>query len=166
MKRAVGRWSLFSFLIVCIGCGAQPAQPPVTAQSVQLRFGPEVAIGRSEANPSTPFLRYAPDGRLFAIWTEDHDKPWPNGPPGRPSTTKGGDRAASPLRNAMGAAISVDGGKTWSPPRRVNSAVEAVQGEENGPKIALGADKRAYIVWSIPGGERRQDPRQYSLRHG
>ena len=25
------------------------------------------------------------------------------------------------------------------------------QGEENGPKVAFSADKRAYVVWSIPG---------------
>jgi hypothetical protein len=48
---------------------------------------------------------------------------------------------------------SLDGGKTWSPSKRVNSSVEAVQGEENGPKIAFGADQRAYVVWSIPGAK-------------
>ena len=54
------------------------------------------------------------------------------------------------MRNAM-LAWSADGGKTWSSPARVNSNVEAVQGEENGPKVAFSADKRAYVVWSIPG---------------
>ncbi|OGU27650.1 MAG: hypothetical protein A3K13_09160 [Gemmatimonadetes bacterium RIFCSPLOWO2_12_FULL_68_9] len=54
------------------------------------------------------------------------------------------------MREAL-LAWSADGGKTWLPPKRVNSAVEAVQGEENGPKIALSADNRAYVVWSIPG---------------
>ena len=44
-----------------------------------LNFGPEQRLGDNENNPSTPFLRYSPDGRLFAIWTEDHDTPWPQG---------------------------------------------------------------------------------------
>src|SRR5262245_9599527 len=57
---------------------------------------------------------------------------------------------ASPMRNAM-LAWSADGGKTWSPPLRVNSNTEAVQGEENGPKVAFSTDKRTYVVWSIPG---------------
>ena len=47
-------------------------------------------------------------------------------------------------------AWSADGGRTWSAPRRVNSEVEAVQEEENGPKVAF-AGNSAYVVWSIPG---------------
>jgi hypothetical protein len=35
----------------------------------------------------------------------------------------------------------------------VNSIVEAVQGEENGPKVAFNKDNKAYVVWSIPGGK-------------
>jgi hypothetical protein len=53
------------------------------------------------------------------------------------------------MRNAL-LAWSPDAGKTWSSPARVNSGVEAVQGEENGPKVAF-ADHKAYVVWSIPG---------------
>jgi hypothetical protein len=130
------------------GCGTDLSAPKRSNFSGAVKFNPEQRLGDSERNPSTPFLRYAPDGRLFAIWTEDHDKPWPNGRP--TGHQHGGDRSASPMRNAL-VASSVDGGKTWSAPRRVNSAAEAVQGEENGPKIAVGADKRAYFVWSIPG---------------
>jgi hypothetical protein len=59
---------------------------------------------------------------------------------------------ASPMRDAI-ISWSLDGGKTWSPSKRVNSSVEAVQGEENGPKIAFGTDQRAYVVWSIPGAK-------------
>lgn len=138
--------SVLSLLVY--GCTSELIDPGTASRSASVKFTEEIRLGNSERNPSTPFLRYAPDGRLFAIWTEDHDKPWPNGRP--TSHQHGGDRAASSLRNALVAA-SVDGGKTWSAPRRVNSAVEAVQGEENGPKIVVGADKRAYVVWSIPG---------------
>ena len=42
-----------------------------------LRFAPEVSLGTSAANAAanaaSPFLRFAPDGRLFAIWTEDEN---------------------------------------------------------------------------------------------
>jgi len=140
--------TLSIFSLVLYGCTSELIDPATASRSASVEFAEEVRLGDSERNPSTPFLRYAPDGRLFAVWTEEHDKPWPNGRP--TGHQHGGDRAASPLRNVMVAA-SIDSGKTWSAPRRVNSAVEAVQGEENGPKIAVGADKRAYIVWSIPG---------------
>src|SRR5215472_3742381 len=48
-------------------------------------------------------------------------------------------------------ASSSDGGKTWSPAKQVNTGIEAVQGDENGPKVAFNADKKAFVVWSIPG---------------
>lgn len=60
------------------------------------------------------------------------------------------DRAPSPMRNAL-LAWSSDGGVTWSKPGRVNASNEAVQGEENGPKIAFDGNGRIHAVWSIPG---------------
>jgi hypothetical protein len=54
------------------------------------------------------------------------------------------------MRNAV-IASSTDGGQTWSAQRRVNTEVEAVQGEENGPKIAFDGNGRVFVVWSIPG---------------
>jgi len=130
--------ALSIFSLVVYGCTSELIDLAAASRSASVEFAEEIRLGDSERNPSTPFLRYAPDGRLFAVWTEEHDKPWPNGRP--TGHQHGGDRAASPLRNAMVAA-SVDGGKTWSAPRRVNSDVEAVQGEENGPKIAVGLEK-------------------------
>ena len=52
-------------------CSADVAPRRNESQVEPLRFGPEIALGAAEANPATPFLRFAPDGRLFAIWTED-----------------------------------------------------------------------------------------------
>ena len=79
-----------------------------------LRFGPEVSLGTSAANAASPFLRFAPDGRLFAIWTEDE-----NGQTTKSSSPsahhQSGKMAPSPLREALLAASS-DGGKTWSAP--------------------------------------------------
>jgi hypothetical protein len=63
-----------------------------------------------------------------------------------------GKMIPSPMRDAL-LAFSDDGGKTWSSPKQVNRSVEAIQGEENGPKVALGPDSKAYAVWSIPGGK-------------
>jgi hypothetical protein len=135
--------------LVLLSCSADLSLPDANRSSAPLTFGPEQRLGDNEKNPSTPFLRYSPDGRLFAIWTEDHDLPWPQ--ENKPNTHphRSGDMAASPMRNAM-LAWSADGGKTWSSPKQVNSATEAVQGEENGPKVAF-SDNRAYVVWSIPG---------------
>ena len=138
-----------SLCLVLAACSADLRSPDSNRGSAPLSFGPEQRLGDNEKNPSTPFLRYSPDGRLFAVWTEDHDTPWPQGSQPAMHQHGSGDRAPSPMRNAL-LAWSADGGKTWSSPWRVNSGVEAVQGEENGPKVAF-ADNKAYVVWSIPG---------------
>jgi len=114
-----------------------------------LSLGPEIQLGDSEANPSTPFLRFAVDGKLYAIWTED-ESGQKNNPSSLSAHQHSGKMAPSPLRNALLAASS-DGGKTWSASKQVNSGAEAVQGEENGPKVAFDASNRPYVVWSIPG---------------
>ena len=139
-----------AFCMILAACSADLSLPDTNRASGPLIFGPEQRLGDNEKNPSTPFLRYSPDGRLFAVWTEDHDTPWPQGSQPAKHQHGSGDRAPSPMRNAL-LAWSADGGKTWSSPARVNNVIEAVQGEENGPKVAFSADKRAYVVWSIPG---------------
>jgi hypothetical protein len=113
-----------------------------------LRFSAEVFLGRAEVNPAAPFLRVA-DGRLFAVWTEDvaNQKPKSSEHAGHHAT---GKMAPSPMRDLFLAA-STDGGTTWSSAKRINRSNEAIQAEENGPKIAFGPDNRAYVVWSIPG---------------
>jgi hypothetical protein len=115
--------------------------------AAMLGFSSEVVIGRNAANPAAPFLRVAPDGRLFAIWTEDA-----TGSQSKNATAHHADgkMAPSPLRDVLLAA-SPDGGKTWAQAKRINSSKEAIQSEENGPKVAFSADSRAYAVWSIPG---------------
>ena len=142
--------SCLAFCMILAACSADLSLPDTNRASGPLIFEPEQRLGDNEKNPSTPFLRYSPDGRLFAIWTEDHDTPWPQGSQPAQHQHGSGDRAPSPMRNAL-LAWSADGGKTWSSPARVNNVIEAVQGEENGPKVAFSADKRAYVVWSIPG---------------
>ena len=141
----------FKAALVCAllaGCNSTAPIVQDTARANALVFGPEQALGDVEKNPSTPFLRYSPDGRLFAVWTEDHETPWPAGMPR--AGHQGMNRDASPMRNAL-LAWSSDNGKTWSHAKRINDAVEAVQGEENGPKIAFTPDNKALVVWSIPG---------------
>lgn len=135
--------------------------------SAPLSFGSEQRLGHSEKNPSTPFLRYAPDGRLFAIWTEDHDAPWPQGKQVATHGHGSGDPAPSPMRNGL-LASSPDGGKTWLSAKRINSVVEAVQGEENGPKVAFGKDSKAFVVWSIPGekGDKTRANIRFAMDNG
>lgn len=132
-----------------------------------LVFSSEQNLGVIEKNPSTPFLRYSPDGRLHAVWTEYHDMPW--SPATSPAQHHHGmrNRAPSPMRNAL-LASSTDGGKSWSSPRRINDAVEAVQGEENGPKIVFGPENRAYAVWSIPGdkGDKTRANIRFAMEDG
>jgi len=114
-----------------------------------LRFGAEVPLGRAEANPAAPFLRAAPDGRLFAVWTEDAADE-ESKTSGHAAHHGSGKMAPSPLRDLL-IASSTDGGITWSGAKRINRRDEAIQAEENGPKIAFGPDHRAYAIWSIPG---------------
>jgi hypothetical protein len=151
-RKAVQNAVLYAaFASFCAGCAAELSAPIASSPSTRLNFGPEQELGAAEKNPAAPFLRFARDGRLFAVWTEDHEHPWPHGKhtAGHQHAMRG-DRAPSPMRNAL-IASSIDG-KSWSPPKRVNSSIEAVQGEENGPKIAFDPADRVHVVWSIPGG--------------
>src|SRR5262245_3113082 len=132
------------------GCSSGTSAPSSANRIGVLDFTAAIDFGDQEKSPSTPFLRYAPDGRLYAIWTEDDEKPWPEAR--STEHQHGGKMAPSPMRNAM-LAWSSDGGKTWSAAKRINTETEAVQGEENGPKIAFSRDKRAHIIWSIPGAK-------------
>ncbi|HEX7227556.1 MAG TPA: hypothetical protein VF353_07260 [Candidatus Binatia bacterium] len=142
--------SLSLLLAACSGHGSTQGGSRNTAN---LAFGPEQGLGQSDNNPSTPFLRYSPDGRLFAIWTEaDHGSSSQETHSARHQYHQSGKMAPSPMRNAI-LAESIDDGKTWSSATQVNRSVEAIQEEENGPKVALGANNRAYVVWSIPGGK-------------
>ena len=96
-----------------------------------IAFDAQQVLGRLDRNPSTPFLRYSSDGRLHAVWTEDHDSPSSFQATARARQHHGmGHRGPSPMRDALLASSRV-GGKSWSMPKRINDAVEAVQGEEN-----------------------------------
>ena len=113
-----------AFCLVLTACSSDLVMPRGTGRSGELSFGPEQSLGDGENNPSTPFLRFAPDGRLFAIWTEDE-----SGEAIKPSSSSAhqhaGKMAPSPLRNALLAASS-DGGKTWSTAKIVNTGKEAI----------------------------------------
>ena len=152
--------------LILAGCTADLQLSSGNRNPAPLSFGSEQQLGHNEKNPAAPFLRYSPDGRLFAVWTEDHGTPWPQGNKPAKHQHGSGDRAASPMRNAL-LAWSADDGKTWSSPARVNSAVEAVQGEENGPKVAF-VDRKAYVVWSIPGvkGDKTRANIRFAMNDG
>jgi len=152
--------------MILAACSADLSLADANHVSDPLTFGPEQRLGDNEKNPSTPFLRYSPDGKLFAIWTEDHDIPWPQGTQSPTHQHRSGDMTASPMRNAM-LAWSADGGKTWSSPQRVNSVVEAIQGEENGPKVVF-TDNKTYVVWSIPGekGDKTRANIRFAMDNG
>jgi hypothetical protein len=151
MRCAIFRTALSSCFLLFASGGNADGNDGSRGAAV-IAFEAQQSVGQLDKNPSTPFLRYSPDGRLHAVWTEDHDSPWPQATPPAQQHHGMGDRAPSPMRNAL-LASSTDGGKSWSSPKRINDAVEAVQGEENGPKIAFGPENRAYAVWSVPGGK-------------
>jgi len=142
--------SVLSFLVY--GCSSELIDPDTTSRPASINFSQEIRLGDVEKNPSTPFLRYRADGRLFAIWTEDDADMSATAKPTQAHEHATGKMAPSPRRLAL-LASSTDGGKTWSSSAQVNSDSEEIQGEENGPKVAFGADNRAYVVWSIPGSK-------------
>jgi hypothetical protein len=144
IKSKHARIALFCLMLTACGLVV------IAASAAPLAFGPERRLGQTDKNPSTPFLRYSPNGRLFAIWTQDDDRPLPttNKEPAAHQHAKM-KRAPSPMRMAL-LASSADGGKSWARPKQVNADVEAIEGEEGGPKVAFSADKKAYVVWSIP----------------
>jgi hypothetical protein len=157
--------------LICLSmitaCAPSVGERPIAAPEV-IQFEPAQIIGRLAKNPSAPFLRRAPDGRLFAVWSEEHDVLWPDGKHmGAGHGRMSGDRAPSPMRNVF-LAWSADHGKTWSTPVRVNSTVEAVQAEENGPKVAFGPDNRTFVIWSIPGakGDKTRANVRFSMQDG
>jgi hypothetical protein len=146
MHRRILIYTAFSLLITA--CSSDFTDWRKEPRAQRIRFDPEVSLGTQRLNPAAPFLRFAPNGRLFAVWTEDE--------PDQLSTSRPamhhqpGKMRLSPLRAAL-VSSSSDGGKTWSSPQRVNNGREAIQGEENGPRLAFDADSQVYVVWSIPG---------------
>ena len=145
-----GWWPLVIFLCLFLAASSTAFGAAGTFNNgAALSFGPAHHLGTNDKNPSTPFLRYAPDGRLYAVWTEDDPAQGVKAKPAQSGHQHSGEMAPAPMRQAM-LAWTADGGKTWSSPRRVNRDVEAIEDAEGGPKIAFGADSRASVVWSIP----------------
>jgi len=146
------RIGLYITAIFLFACGANLSPQSEARRGAAPAFGPEIYLGTLHKDSSTPFLRYSPEGRLFAVWTEDHETPWPSGKPHAGHGAMSSDRMASPMRNAL-IASSSDDGRTWTAAKQVNTNVEAVQGEENGPKLAFDRNGKIFVVWSIPSGK-------------
>jgi len=152
------------FFLIVLG----PAVATQADDSKTLNFSTEVRLGRSAKNPSTPFLRFAPDGRLFAVWTEDDDRAVPPTKQEAAAHEHGSMmRAPSPMRIVL-LASSNDNGRTWTRFRQVNSAVEAVEGEEGGPRLALDKNNRPYVVWSVPNekGDKTRANIRFAMENG
>src|ERR1043166_7048549 len=60
--------------LVVVGSSAVLLGAAGSGPSPKLNFGPEQALGRANKNPAAPFLRFGPDGRLYAVWTEADDR--------------------------------------------------------------------------------------------
>jgi hypothetical protein len=142
--------ALIAVVVALTACASWLVDASRAAPSATLTFGAERHLGRDDRNPSSPFFRVRPKGRLYAVWTEDD--------PAQPAEAKrppAGHQHKHPgmftfaMRVAL-LASSGDGGATWSPPRKVNSTMEAVQAEENEPKIAFGPDGRTFVIWATP----------------
>lgn len=129
------------------GAGADAGEAAGGAAGT-LAYGPARPMGNDAAGPSSAYLRTAPDGRAYLVWTER-------------------DPRAEGARAAW-MSTSTDGGETWTDPVRINTEVEAVQGDENLPKVAFGAGGRLHAVWSVPNarGDRMRANVRYAWRQG
>ena len=161
----LGAFTIVWFFIITL----VSAVPVEAVDSGPFAFNPEVQLGRRSNNPSTPFLRLAPDGRLFAVWTEDDKRSTATTKPeiAAPQHESHMKMTPSPMRIAL-LASSKDGGKTWTSPKQVNSAVEAIEGEEGGPRLAFDKNNRAYIVWSVPNekGDKTRANIRFAMEDG
>lgn len=153
--------------VILAGVAAVIVPPGGAATPGGLVFGPERQIGQAARNPSSPFLRIAPTGRLYAAWTEDDPNPGPQPKPAPNPAHRGHWMITFDMRAVL-LASSGDGGATWSAPRRVNSATEAAQGEENEPKIAFAPDGKALVVWSTPSdkGDKSRANVRFAMEDG
>ncbi|MCZ6625023.1 MAG: hypothetical protein O7B35_12455, partial [Deltaproteobacteria bacterium] len=61
--------------VILAACSGNVSATGLATTSTNLKFGPERRLGQQNRNPSTPFLRHSPDGRLYAIWVEDDRRP-------------------------------------------------------------------------------------------
>jgi hypothetical protein len=129
----------------CAGTGPAKSQPPPAG----LTFGPELRPGRPEASPAWPFMRIAPDGRLYLVWTEK-DQTHGAAPSTTDNTAHNHNHAPDSNLRAAYISASMDDGQTWSAPLRINDQPENVQGDENEAKIAFGKDGQLYTAWAIP----------------
>jgi hypothetical protein len=146
-------WVPLAGLVALIGVAALAVPPSRAGASGGLAFGPERRIGEAPRNPSSPFLRVGPNGRLYAVWTEDDPNPPPQPKPAvNPAHQKHAWMFAFDMRAVL-LASSGDGGATWTTPLKVNSVTEAAQGEENDPKVAFTPEGRALVVWSTPSAK-------------
>src|SRR5438093_13388505 len=74
-------------LTLCLflaACSADISARRGTGHSASITFGPEQRLGQNDKNPSTPCLRFAPDGRLYAV--SDEDDYWPSLKPKQPAS--------------------------------------------------------------------------------
>lgn len=163
---------LLTLALVLAGCrgtvsgpdnGNPSQQNPSAKQAASLVFGPEVRVGHAAASPASPFLRVGPDGKLYAIWTEQDQ----DAQTGQTDGTSTGNNSSDQGHSGHGSqssespagmraafmAVSADGGQTWSTPQRVNDQSENVQGDENLPKLAFGGQGQIYATWSIPNAK-------------
>src|SRR6185295_2736368 len=98
MQKKIAVYMALSLFLA--NCSSDIAPHGNQSHGEPLRFGPEVSLGTSAANAASPFLRFAPDGRLFAIWTEDEtDQPTKSSSPS--AHHQSGKMAPSPLRAAL-----------------------------------------------------------------
>jgi hypothetical protein len=139
-----------SVLLAALWLGGEIPADRAAMAAASPSFGGAQRLGQVDKNPSTPFLRVSPDGRLYALWTEDDRNPEALAQPAAPKHPPEHAWMYSTAMRELLVASSPDGGVTWTAPRRVNRSPEAIQGEENVPRIAF-ANNRTAVVWSIPG---------------
>lgn len=165
--------------VASLGLGSCARERPQLThdERAPLTFDTEQRVGQHGVNANSPFIRVAPNGHLYMTWAaRDSRVPVMRTPatanaghahhhhhghaatPARGQTSartaqSTATKQAPPPLNAAFLATSADGGRTWSTPVRLNDRLEAVQGDENLPKVAFGQDGKVYAAWSVPNAK-------------
>ena len=126
-----------------------------------------VSYWESSDGTARRILGATPDGRLFAVWTEDHDTPWPQGKQSGEHQHMAGDRAPSPMPATAAATTSRPRFGVSSPPAIYRDLVITGSLLQEYPARGPAGDVRAYdmstgaLVWqfhTVPRpGERGHD---------
>ena len=122
-----------TFLLVLSGCAKTRADEPAVTQG--LSFGDSILVGDPELHPGDPYLKVAPDGKVFVSWSQDNPQ-----------------ASGHNTRDLFVSAVKA-GGQELGEPRRANDRPISSHGGENLAKFTVGLDGSLTAIMPLVGSE-------------